>query len=124
MSSVPSLPPPSTDPVAPDWYAYVVLVVLTCLSRIFSGLNLGLMSLTVEDLNIVLRSSDDPRQIAHAKKILPLRKRGNLLLCTLLIGNTVVNVMLSVRHRHRSKSLATRAAAAEVPSCSVSRAGR
>ena len=81
---------------APGWYAWLVLVVLTCLSGIFSGLNLGLMSLTVEDLNIVIRSSKDPQQVEHAKRILPLRKKGNMLLCTLLIGNTVVNVMLSV----------------------------
>lgn len=81
---------------APPVYAWIVLVVLTSLSGIFSGLNLGLMSLTVEDLNIIIRSSSVPKQIAHAHKILPLRRRGNLLLCTLLIGNTVVNVMLSV----------------------------
>jgi metal transporter CNNM len=81
---------------APQPFAYVVLVLLTALSGCFSGLNLGLMSLTVEDLNIVVRSSTDPLQVEHAKKILPLRKRGNMLLCTLLIGNTVVNVMLAV----------------------------
>ena len=81
---------------APAAYAWVVLIVLTMLSGIFSGLNLGLMSLTVEDLNIVINSSTDKEQVKHAKRILPLRRRGNLLLCTLLIGNTVVNVMLSV----------------------------
>ncbi len=85
MSSPP--PPP---------HAWVVLVVLNLLSGLFSGLNLGLMSLTVEDLNIVIRSSPDAKQVKYAKRILPLRRRGNLLLCTLLIGNTVVNVMLSV----------------------------
>ena len=83
-----------SEPPAP--YAWAVLVVLTCLSGCFSGLNLGLMSLTVEDLNIIIDSSDDETQVRHAKRIKPLRQRGNLLLCTLLIGNTVVNVMLSV----------------------------
>ena len=101
----PSTPPPPCVAVdecltpfscAPPFYAWIVLVVLTSLSGCFSGLNLGLMSLTVEDLNIVINSSTDQKQIADAHKILPLRKHGNLLLCTLLIGNTVVNVMLSV----------------------------
>ncbi|CAK0847174.1 unnamed protein product, partial [Prorocentrum cordatum] len=84
----------SADP--PPGYAWVVLVVLTMLSGMFSGLNLGLMSLTVEDLNIVINSGEDQNEVAFAKQILPLRKHGNLLLCTLLIGNTLVNVMLAV----------------------------
>ena len=94
--SPPFLPPAAPGNDAPPGYAWAVLVILSCLSGIFSGLNLGLMSLTVEDLNIVINSSNDPQQVRNAKKILPLRKRGNLLLCSLLIGNTVVNVMLSV----------------------------
>lgn len=94
LSAPPASPPEPSEPPAP--YAWAVLFVLTCLSGIFSGLNLGLMSLTVEDLNIVINSSSDAQQIRDAKRILPLRKRGNMLLCTLLIGNTVVNVMLSV----------------------------
>lgn len=32
----------------------------------------------------------------HAKNILPLRKRANLLLCTLVLGNTVVNNFLTL----------------------------
>jgi len=84
------------DADAPPAYAWVVLVVLTMLSGMFSGLNLGLMSLTVEDLNIVINSGDNPNEVAYAKLILPLRSHGNLLLCTLLIGNTLVNVMLAV----------------------------
>lgn len=66
------------------------------LSGTFSGLNLGLMSLTVEDLTIIIDGSSDPKEVRWAQKILPLRKRGNLLLCTLLIGNTLVNVMLAI----------------------------
>jgi len=81
---------------APPAYAWVVLILLTMLSGVFSGLNLGLMSLTVEDLNIVINSSEDEKEVRNAKQILPLRRHGNLLLCTLLIGNTLVNVMLAV----------------------------
>jgi len=80
----------------PPVYSWFVLLILNCLSGIFSGLNLGLMSLAEDDLNLVINGSSDPKEIRDAKKILPIRKRGNLLLCTLLIGNTLVNVMLSI----------------------------
>ena len=74
----------------------VIAAVLIALSGIFSGLNLGLMSLAPDDLRIVIDGSPSDGARRDASRILPLRKRGNLLLCTLLIGNTVVNVMLSV----------------------------
>mmetsp|Transcript_10755 Transcript_10755/g.31521 ORF Transcript_10755/g.31521 Transcript_10755/m.31521 type:complete len:94 (+) Transcript_10755:132-413(+) len=47
---------------APQPYSYAVLVVLSLLSGVFSGLNLGLMSLTVEDLNIIIASSTDQKK--------------------------------------------------------------
>ena len=92
----PSLPPdaPPEGPGPPAAYAWITLLILNMLSGTFSGLNLGLMSLTVEDLEIIIRGSTDPKEVRYAKRILPLRKRGNLLLCTLLIGNTFVNVRM------------------------------
>jgi metal transporter CNNM len=91
----PFAPPPGAIP-PPPWFSWVMLLILNFLSGLFSGLNLGLMSLTEEDLQIVIEGSSDPAEVRYAKKILPLRRRGNLLLCTLLIGNTLVNVMLAV----------------------------
>ena len=92
--SPPPEPPESTPP--PPAYAWILLVILNSLSGIFSGLNLGLMSLTEEDLTVVISGSDDEDEVRYANRIMPLRKQGNLLLCTLLIGNTLVNVMLAV----------------------------
>ncbi|HUD11252.1 MAG TPA: CNNM domain-containing protein [Candidatus Saccharimonadia bacterium] len=61
---------------------YVLVFGLLCLSALFSGLTLGLMSLGPHELK---RKSDlgDLR----AKKIYAIRRRGNLLLVTLLVGN-------------------------------------
>jgi CBS domain containing-hemolysin-like protein len=74
---------------------YIVIVVLLMLSGIFSGLNLGLMSLDTTELTVVLNSGT-PREIQYARGILPIRKHGNFLLCTLLLGNTAVNAMLAI----------------------------
>jgi metal transporter CNNM len=68
---------------------------LLLLSGLFSGLCLSLMSLSYNDLEVIVNGSDDEVKVRHAKTIMPLRKRGNLLLCTLLVGNTFVNVLLA-----------------------------
>jgi metal transporter CNNM len=70
---------------------YVVVVLLVLLSGIFSGLNLGLLSLDVHDLKrkISLGNKD-------AIRVYGVRKRGNLLLCTLLLGNVGANAALAL----------------------------
>ena len=74
----------------------IFATVLIMLSGLFSGLNLGLMSFAEEDLRIVIEGSPDINERSNAAKILPLRKHGNLLLCTLLLGNTLVNAMIAI----------------------------
>lgn len=69
----------------------IVVVVLVTLSGLFSGLTLGLMGLNTFSLRRKAKLGDE-----NAKKILPLRERGNLLLCTLLLGNVAVNAALSI----------------------------
>jgi metal transporter CNNM len=69
--------------------------VLLCLSGLFSGLTLGLMSLDLAQLRIVI-SGGSREEAGWALKIFPLRRKGNLLLCTLLIGNTLVNAMIAI----------------------------
>ena len=75
--------------------AVLFAVVLVLFSGMFSGLTLGLLSLSIEGLEIVINggSADEAK---WAETILPLRRRGNLLLCTLLLGNTLVNAVIAI----------------------------
>ncbi|MFA7170775.1 MAG: CNNM domain-containing protein [Candidatus Paceibacterota bacterium] len=74
-------------------HANVLLLVflLIGLSSIFSGLTLGLFTLNKDDLRRKSELGDK-----RAGEIYDIRKNGNLLLCTLLIGNVTVNSILSI----------------------------
>lgn len=61
------------------------------LSALFSGLTLGLLSLSVFELK---RKADLGN--AEAKLVYPIRSHGNELLVSLLLGNVVVNSALTV----------------------------
>lgn len=69
----------------------VILVALVALSALFSGLTLGLMGLNVHDLKRKADLGDE-----NAAAVYPVRKDGNLLLTTLLLGNVAVNTVLAV----------------------------
>lgn len=73
----------------------LLIVLLLFLSAVTSGLNLGLMSLDMNEL-AVIGSCGDQRERSYARTITPLRKRGNYLLCSLLFGNVLVNATLTV----------------------------
>jgi metal transporter CNNM len=104
-------------------FQYSMIVILICFSAMFSGLTLGLMSLDKIGLEVrvyvflcnykpwdqgypvqvvigagMSEGADENqiREAKYAKKIEPLRKDGNLLLCTLLLGNVAVNSLLSI----------------------------
>lgn len=88
----PALIPKSPAQNAGEWIAILILFLL---SGCFSGLNLGLLSLDISGLQIVSNGSDQ-RNARYAKAILPVRKHHNWLLCTLLLGNVMVNSLISI----------------------------
>lgn len=83
------------DPnVLPVWLAVVGILLLLALSAMFSGLTLGLMALDLMELRIVQHCGTENERM-YATKIEPLRRKGNYLLCSLLIGNVLVNASLT-----------------------------
>ncbi|XP_068655948.1 DUF21 domain-containing protein At2g14520-like [Aristolochia californica] len=80
----------------PEFFIHVVLIVLLVLfAGLMSGLTLGLMSMSLVDLE-VLAKSGTPQDRKHAEKILPVVKKQHLLLCTLLICNAAAMEALPI----------------------------
>ncbi|XP_072335697.1 metal transporter CNNM2-like isoform X5 [Scyliorhinus torazame] len=79
----------------PFWLQVIFISVLLCLSGMFSGLNLGLMALDPMELRIVQNCGTE-KEKNYAKRIEPVRRQGNYLLCSLLLGNVLVNTTLTI----------------------------
>ncbi|KAJ8764714.1 hypothetical protein K2173_009099 [Erythroxylum novogranatense] len=81
---------------SPGFFIHIVVVVfLVLFAGLMSGLTLGLMSMSLVDLEVLARSGT-PKDRKYAAKILPVVKRQHLLLCTLLISNAAAMEALPI----------------------------
>ncbi|CAA7410965.1 unnamed protein product [Spirodela intermedia] len=77
------------------WVYLMICVALVMFAGLMSGLTLGLMSLSLVDLEVLVKAGR-PRDRANAAKILPVVRNQHLLLCTLLIGNALAMEALPI----------------------------
>ncbi|GFP98435.1 duf21 domain-containing protein at1g47330 [Phtheirospermum japonicum] len=79
-----------------EFFLFVTVIIgLVVFAGLMAGLTLGLMSLGLVDLE-VLSKSGRPQDRIYASKILPVVKNQHLLLCTLLIGNSLAMESLPI----------------------------
>ncbi|XP_060939493.1 metal transporter CNNM1-like [Limanda limanda] len=77
------------------WIQVLVSVLLLGLSAMFSGLNLSLLALDPVELQVLQNSGTDKEQ-KYARRIESVRRHGNYVLCTLLLGSALINASLAV----------------------------
>ncbi|XP_059438133.1 DUF21 domain-containing protein At2g14520-like isoform X2 [Corylus avellana] len=72
-----------------------IITLLVLFAGMMSGLTLGLMSMSLVELEVLIKSGT-PSDRKHAAKILPVVRRQHLLLCTLLICNAAAMETLPI----------------------------
>nr|CCC94597.1 putative receptor-type adenylate cyclase GRESAG 4 [Trypanosoma congolense IL3000] len=71
----------------------ILITVCLSLSAIFAGLTIGILCMDTLTLSVIASSGKEPDR-THASKILPLRREGHVTLCTLVVSNMLMNVIV------------------------------
>ncbi|KAG7512042.1 metal transporter CNNM1 [Solea senegalensis] len=82
-------------PEADAWLQAGVSVLLLALSALCSGLNISMLALDPVELR-VLQNSGTEKEQKYAQKIESVRKHGNYILCTVVLGNVLTNTCFVV----------------------------
>lgn len=77
------------------WLQAGVSVLLLALSALCSGLNISMLALDPVELR-VLQNSGTEKEQKYARKIESVRKHGNYILCTVVLGNVLTNTCFVV----------------------------
>ncbi|KAL7586035.1 DUF21 domain-containing protein At5g52790 [Lactuca sativa] len=77
------------------WVYLASSIALVIFAGLMSGLTLGLMSLSLLDLEVLIKAGQ-PNDRKNAEKIMPIVKNQHLLLCTLLICNAIAMEALPI----------------------------
>jgi CBS domain containing-hemolysin-like protein len=93
--SITALKPHEAFSTADLLFRLSLIVLLVLFGGLLAGLTIGFFSLDVTKLRILLRTGT-PDERRQAALVLPIRYRPHLLLCTLLLANTIVNETLPV----------------------------
>uniref|UniRef100_A0A915PGK3 CNNM transmembrane domain-containing protein n=1 Tax=Setaria digitata TaxID=48799 RepID=A0A915PGK3_9BILA len=80
----------------PVYIELMVIGICALFSATFSGLTTGLMALSTDDLKLIAEGSEDKKEREYASNILPLRTHGNFLLCSIVLGNTICNTVITL----------------------------
>ncbi|XP_015518781.1 unextended protein isoform X4 [Neodiprion lecontei] len=85
----------SYEKMLPLWLSICIIVFCLSASALFSGLNLGLMSMDRTELKILCNTGTETEQ-KYARAIQPVREHGNYLLCSILLANVFVNSIFTI----------------------------
>ncbi|XP_067909184.1 metal transporter CNNM1 isoform X2 [Heterodontus francisci] len=77
------------------WFQILVTLLFVCLSTLFSILNISLMALDPVELRVI-KNSGTEKEKKYSEHIESVRKHGNYLLCTLMLGDVLMNCSLTV----------------------------